>query len=113
MSEDQVDYDNILGIEHKLTGMCSMKSMLDKIREREPTLLLAIIQSQKVIGCDGKRIPKGRLRNVISELSELPDIKPMKEIIRANRRRKRLKDRVIAEGYKIREIDEFTWMIER
>ncbi|AFM41943.1 hypothetical protein Desaci_3035 [Desulfosporosinus acidiphilus SJ4] len=37
MSEDQVDYNEILGIEHKLTGMCSMKSMRDKIREREPT----------------------------------------------------------------------------
>lgn len=113
MSEDQADYNEILGLEHKLTGMCSMKSMLDKIREREPTLLLALIQSQKVIGCNGKRIPKGRLKNVISELSKMPDIKPMKDFIRANRRRKRLRDRVIAEGYKIREIDEFTWMIER
>ncbi|AFM41942.1 hypothetical protein Desaci_3034 [Desulfosporosinus acidiphilus SJ4] len=74
---------------------------------------MALIHSQKVIGCNGKRVPEERLKNVISELSKMPDIKPMKDFIRANRLRKRLKDRVIAEGYKIREIDELTWMIER
>lgn len=38
MPKDQATYDDILGMEHRLTKMCSTKTSLDAIRDRDPSL---------------------------------------------------------------------------
>jgi len=70
---DQATYDDIRGMEHRLTKMCSTKTLLDAIKDREPSLLLALLRTQKTFGHDGEWISKSKLKNVMRELSEMPD----------------------------------------